>query len=204
LKLDIFFGPPFSCGFASIDINATINTIIELKKLQFHIPLAQKKSKCHFLHIQKPNKYCPGMKVHGHQAAQVEDAVYLGDNVRADWKNSSNIKSRVNKVMGIITEIMDILNSVCYGHKYFEIAATLREARLLNGILTNANVWCSLQKSEIDELEYVDKVLLKRTLAAPDSTCIESLYLELGLIPIHIMLKARRVIYLHYWTIKCS
>ena len=41
-------------------------------------------------------------------------------------------------------------------------------------------------------------MLLRRILAAPDSTCIESLYLELGLIPIHVLLKARRVIYLHY------
>ena len=187
-----------SCGFASTAINTTINTIIELKKLQFHIPEAQKKSKCHFLHIGKPNKHCPGMKVHGHQAYQVEEAVYLGDIVRADGKNSSNIKSRVNKGMGIITEIMDILNCVSFGHKYFEIATTLREARLLNGILTNADVWYSIQKSEIDELEDVDKMLLRRILAAPDSTCIESLYLELGLIPIHVLLKARRVIYLHY------
>ena len=93
---------------------------------------------------------------------------------------------------------MDILNCVSFGHKYFEIASTLREARLINGILTNADVWYSLQKSEIDEIEEIDKMLLRRILAAPDSTCIESLYLELGLIPIHVLLKARRMIYLHY------
>ena len=91
-----------------------------------------------------------------------------------------------------------MLNSVSFGHKYFEIAVTLKEARFINGILTNCDVWYSLKKTEVDELEEVDKMLLRRILACPDSTCIESLYLELGLIPIHIMLKARRVIYLHY------
>ena len=32
----------------------------------------------------------------------------------------------------------------------------------------------------------------------PNSLCVESLYLELGIIPIHVILKARRVNYLHY------
>ena len=50
----------------------------------------------------------------------------------------------------------------------------------------------------MDELEEVDKLLIRRILNAPTSACIESLFLELGLIPIHIIVKARRVIYLHY------
>ena len=138
------------------------------------------------------------MKVHGHQAQQVDEAVYLGHTIRAYGINTSNIKSRVNKGIGIISEIMDMLNCVSFGHKFFEIAKTLREARLLNGILTNAEVWYSLQKSEIDELEEVDMMLLRNILGAPETTCIESLYLELGVIPIRIILKARRVVYLHY------
>ena len=60
-----------SCGFNSTAINTAINTIIEFKKLQFHIPEPSKKSKCHYLHIGKENKYCPAMKVHDKQADQV-------------------------------------------------------------------------------------------------------------------------------------
>ena len=55
-----------------------------------------------------------------------------------------------------------------------------------------------VSKSQMDELEEVDKLLIRRILNAPTSACIESLFLELGLIPIHIIVKARRVIYLHY------
>ena len=65
-----------TCGFESIESNVTINTIIELKKLKFHVPEAGKKSKCHYLHVGKPNKRCPGMKVHGEKADRVEEAVY--------------------------------------------------------------------------------------------------------------------------------
>ena len=186
------------CGFDSIETNTTINTIIELKKLQFHVPEPNKKSKCHYLHIGKPNKSCPGMKIHGVKADKVTEAVYLGDIIRQDGKNISNVRSRANKGMGIVTKIMDILKAISFGEKYFEIATTLREAELINGMLTNADVWYGVKQSEIDELEEVDKLLLRRVLGAPESTCIESLYLELGLIPISIIIKARRVKYLHY------
>ena len=54
-----------TCGFESLETNVTINTMIEIKKLQFHIPEKDKKSKCHFMHVGKPSVCCPGMKVHG-------------------------------------------------------------------------------------------------------------------------------------------
>ena len=187
-----------NCGFESIDANTSINNIIELKKLEFHTPKENKKSKCHYMHIGKECDVCPGMKVHGQKAKNVSEAFYLGDIVRNDGKNCTNIKSRVKKGLGIVSRIMDILNTISFGKRYFEIARTLREAELINGMLTNAEVWYGIKKSEIDELEMVDKLLIRRIFGAPESACIESLYLELGVIPIGIMIKARRITYLHY------
>ena len=40
-----------NCGFDSIEMNISINKIIELKILKLHTPEEKKKSKCHFLHI---------------------------------------------------------------------------------------------------------------------------------------------------------
>ena len=131
-----------SCGFDAVETNTSINTIIELKKLQFHVPEANKKSNCHYLHVGKPNKHCPGMKVQGVKADRVDEAVYLGDTIRQDGRNTSNIKNRVNKGLGIVAKIMDILKTVSYG----EIAITLREAELINGILNNADVWHGLSE----------------------------------------------------------
>ena len=54
-----------TCGFESLETNVTINTMIEIKKLQFHIPEKDKKSKCHFMHVGKPSVCFPGMNVHG-------------------------------------------------------------------------------------------------------------------------------------------
>jgi hypothetical protein len=150
------------------------------------------------MHVGKPNKNCPGMKVHGVKTDKVEEALYLGDLIRQDGKNTSNIKSRVNKGLGIVSKIIDILKTVSFGKKYFQMAITLREAELVNGMLTNADVWYGLSQADVDELEEVDKLLLRRIFEAPSSTCIESLYLELGVTPIRIIIKARRINYLHY------
>ena len=90
-----------SCGYESIEMNTTVNTLIELKKLTFHTPQEGKKSKCHSLHIGKPSKCCPRMKVHGTQVDRVSEAMYLGDIISKDGKNSKNIKSRVSKGLGM-------------------------------------------------------------------------------------------------------
>ena len=110
------------------------------------------------------------------------------------------MKLSLAKGLGIVSKIMSILDTITFGSKYFEIGTTLRQAELINGILTNAEVWYGITKSQLEELEEVDKLLLRRILNAPISTSVESLYLELGLIPIHIIVKARRVKFLHYPT----
>ena len=50
-----------SCGMDPIGMNTSINSLIELKKLSFHIPVANKKSNCHVMHIGsgRDNKVCP-------------------------------------------------------------------------------------------------------------------------------------------------
>ena len=143
-----------TCGFNAINLNTTINTIIEAKKLQFHIPEPGKKSKCHSLHIGPPSPACPGMRVHGYPADRVTEAVYLGDVIRSD--------ERLKKGMGIISKILDVLKSISFGAKYFEIATSLRESYLINGMLTSAEIWYGMQNSEEQDLEKVDKILLRR------------------------------------------
>ena len=98
----------------------------------------------------------------------------------------------------IVSHIMEILKTVSSGKIYFELAIVLKEALLINGMLTNSDIWYGLHKSEISELEEVDKILLRRILEVLTSTSTESLYLELGLSPVSSILKSRRINYLHY------
>ena len=186
------------CGSKSEDMNNFINTQIEMKKLSFHTPDINGKSKCKVLHIGKLLTCSSDLRVHGTLMGQVNEANYLGDILSNDGKNSKNIKDRISKGMGIITQIMNILESVSFGEHYFEIAKLLRETMFINGILTNSEVWYNLSIGDIKELEQCDKFLLMKLFQASNSTPTEAFYLELGILPILVIIKARRINYFHY------
>ena len=189
-----------TCGQESLALNTYMNTKIELKKLKFHTPNANGKTKCHKIHVGPKNKLCPQLQVHGTPMVEVDQDTYLGDIVSGDGKNSKNVKQRVGKGVGIIADILNILEKVTLGEYYFSTALLLREALFINGILTNAEVWYGLTKKEIQELEDLDCQLLRKILKTKFSVPAESLYLELGCLNIETILKARRINYLHYLT----
>ena len=74
----------------------------------------------------------------------------------------------------------------------------LRESLFLNSILTNCDVWVGLTKSEVEELEDLDLVLLRKFLQTPFSVPVEAIYLELGCLNVETIIKSRRLTYLHY------
>ena len=163
------------CGQASLSQNTSINSQIETKKLKFHTPDAKGNSKCHFIHVGKSNMPCPELQVHGTKVSRVEDETYLGDIISSDGKNLKNIKSRVAKGLGIISQIMTMLETITVGNHYFETAVLLRESLFLNSILTNAEVWYGVTSSDLKYLADLDKSLLRKIFNAPFSTPIESL-----------------------------
>ena len=93
---------------------------------------------------------------------------------------------------------MDLLKNVNFGKHYFEIACVLRESMLVNGLLTNCEVWHGLKDTDVKKLEEIDKLLLRKILQVASSCPIEALYLELGCIPLGIIIKTRRINYLHH------
>jgi hypothetical protein len=100
--------------------------------------------------------------------------------------------------MGLMNPTLKMFQTVNLGVKFFEIALSFREAILINGMLGSVESWYGLKEKEIEEFEEMDKILIRKILAAPSSSCIESLYLELGIVPIRILIKGRRICYLHY------
>ena len=187
-----------TCGNKSIALNTFINTHIELKKLRFHTPSSTGKSKCHKLHIGKANKLCPDLRVHGHPMKVVESEKYLGDFISSSGANTETIESRVSAGNGIIAKIKSILENMCLGKHYFKIAFLLRESLFLNGILYSSEAWYGLKRSEVEELEKVDRTLLRSIFEVPQSAPTVSLYLESGCVRIRNILKARRVNFLHH------
>ena len=124
------------CGLDSLALNTFITAQIELKKLRFHIPDANGKSKCHKIHVGKNHDTCGILKVHGTVMEDVPYDTYLGDVISADGKNSLNIQKRISKGLGIISQLINLLSYISLGEFYMETVILLRESVFLNGILT--------------------------------------------------------------------
>ena len=69
---------------------------------------------------------------------------------------------------------------------------------LINGMLTNSESWYELTKAQVDQLEEVDKLLLRQVFGVASSCPIEAFYLEMGCLPFSLVIKSRRLNYLHY------
>ena len=93
---------------------------------------------------------------------------------------------------------MNILNNLCLGPYFFEVAIILRQAMLVTVMLLNSETWLRLTKGDTKKLEQVDEMLLRKLLQTPISTPIPALYLETGVIPIRFIIKTRRIMFLHH------
>ena len=128
-----------------------------------------------------------------HEMEDVKSKKYLGDILSCDGKNVKNITERKNRGIGIVTQIMTKLEDICLGKYYFKVAIILRNSLLISSMLTNAEAWYNLRKSDIEELESVDESFLRRILDTPISTPKDILYLEMGVVTIMYIIKIRRL-----------
>ena len=87
-----------------------------------------------------------------------------------DGKNVKNITTRRNRGTGIVTQIMEKLNDICFGKHFFKVAIILRNSHLISSLLTNAEAWYGVTQADIDMLESVDESLLRSILECPLST----------------------------------
>ena len=76
------------------------------------------------------------------------------------------------------------MSDMPFGHRRVEVGLLLRDAMFVNGILCNSEVWHSISKKHIEELEVLDRSLLRYILKAHSKVQNEFLYLETGAIRI--------------------
>ena len=180
------------CGLESLMDNAYIVAKFEQLKLELN------QDKCHKMHVGRSNVHCPTLKAHNKDMNIVLDDKYLGDIVSSDAKHTKNIKSRSSKCIGVITDIFNMLKLLCLGQYFFRVSVILRQALFLSVMLLNAETWLRLSESDVRQLESTDEMLLRKFLDAPSKTPIPALYLELGCLPVRFVIKAKRIMFLHY------
>ena len=90
---------------------------------------------------------------------------------------------------------MNILQQISLGHHYFKIALLLKNSLFLNSVLNNVEVMYNFTKTDAEEFDKLDLILMRKILNAPVSTPKEAFYLQLGVLPHSAHIKLRRVSY---------
>ena len=81
---------------------------------------------------------------------------YLGDILSVTGSVEATIEKRRQKGIGISSQISGMINGLSLGHYYFKIAFLFRETMLLNGMLTNLEVWHPVSSSHLEVLDRID------------------------------------------------
>ena len=182
------------CNNSSKPLNVVINTFVNLNKMKLN------ENKCHSIHIGKVSNghRCPELTVDGKNMKPVNSEKYLGEIIASGTRgNDVNIEKRKSKGIGIVSEILALIDEIPLGKYKTQMGLLLREAWFMNGILYNSEVWHSVTKSQIECLEKIDQTLLRGILGGLCAKCpIEFLHLETGTTPIRYIIATRRMIYL--------
>ena len=180
-----------ACSKKSVKLNNVINTFMELEKLN----LSDKK--CHNVHMGKNEQKCHDLRVHTAKMKNTNQEKYLGDIIHKSGMLKYTVESRVSKGYGAVSTILAIVNEIPLGHWKIPAGLQLRQALFLNAVLFNSEAWHGISNTEIENMEKVDKALLRGLLKAHSKIPKEALYLETGSIPIKHIIKNRRKNYLY-------
>ena len=121
---------------------------------------------------------------------------YLGDIVCSSGSNNANIKDRCNTGHSAIAQIKSMMSEISMGTFSIQIGLILRDSIFLSKMLLNSEVWQSSTKIQIEELEKVDRILLRHVLNAHSKTAVEWLYADMGKVNLRSLIQVRRLMYL--------
>jgi len=85
-------------------------------------------------------------------------------------KNITHIKARIKKGKGIVNRIMSLLGDIVFGKYYFQVALILRNALLVSSMLCNSESWHNITTAELDLIETIDELLLRKILISLKKT----------------------------------
>ena len=178
-----------TCSEQAVMSNSTVNVFMEQNKLKLAA------AKCSRIHIGKKRDECHNLKVHEETMKNSESEKYLGDFISHEGKNEATMNNRIQRAYSYLSEIRALLTDMPFGKRRLEIGLMLRNAMFVNGVLFNSEAWGSISQKHIEEIETIDRTLLKFIIGAHAKTPSELLYLETATIPLRYTISIRRLIY---------
>ena len=107
------------CGIDTIDLNSAVNVKIESKSLSLG------PDKCKKLHISSPRdkRQCyneENLKVHNENRKNTSKLKYLGDFLNQGGNFNDTITDRVNRAIGLRSQLMSLLSNISLGSFYLK------------------------------------------------------------------------------------
>ena len=93
-----------------------------------------------------------------------------------DGKNMKNVMARVIRGVDIANQIMSMLEEICFGNYYFQVAVILRNSLFISSVLCTSEAWYNITADERDKIEQADEMLLRRILECASSKPKEIIY----------------------------
>ena len=148
--------------------------------------------KCQWVHRGKEK--CRSMyKIHEKEITQAESYKYLGDHVSNGW--DTLYTKRWEKAQGYSATCLAMCTEMSLGYQLFSIAKLLHASIFLNGTLVNMETWPHSTTKRIEAFERIEQTYCRKILAAHSKTPLETLYLELGILPFRFHLTKKRILY---------
>ena len=95
-----------------------------------------------------------------------------------------------------LLQFKSILSEVKLGKYEIQSGLIMRDSILISKLLLNSEVWHSLTLNQIEELEVIDRNLLRQILGAHSKTSTEWIYADCGRLNIKSLIQIRRLMYL--------
>ena len=118
---------------------------------------------------------------------------YLGDFVSDGW--DLLYTKRHEKAQGYAISCQAMATEISLGYQMYDVAKLLRQSLFINGTLVNMETWPNFTLNRILLFERTEQHLLRKILKAHSKTPVESIYLELGIVPFRFHLMSRRILY---------
>ena len=121
---------------------------------------------------------------------------YLGERIHKSGSNKLNIETRIAIGYGRVKTILAMLKESPLGWTRVKAGLILRQAMLINGIISNSESWHGVTMEDVEGLQRVDQALLQRLVSGHAQIPILALYMDLGVLPLKYILASRQILYL--------
>ena len=91
-----------------------------------------------------------------------------------------------------------MLSEISLGSYFFHIGLLLRDTNLINAVLFGAEAWYGITKKQMEEIDRIDIMFMKKLFNAKNNVAKEIYYLESGKLPAKFILISRRLNFLRH------